>query len=477
MKQLALIIATVVMFTRSTVAESATVGTITFGPAPSGPPFIAGANWDPGPRVVFTVMLDPSTDIGITDINASSDPAQSPIPFGGNIISQNGALSFRFDGFFDITLAQILAGDPFSFVGQASNLVQNLGLPGDLIYILNGVGYCSAACATSTTTMALNAFQPESTPEGTDVLISSTPAFFDPSSGETLSQPVSITFSSVDAAGETTITASASSAAAFSFGFEALPNPIYLDVTTTCEFSGSVEMCLPYSDANDDGIVDGTSTLVIDLRLLHNEDGIFVDHTNLPVDTVNKQVCGTVTSFSEFSLGRISSPSAALTELIAGKRLLLTRNNDASKNQLMLQARDAGLTLGDGNFSSHDPVLNGGSLRIKAESGDGFDNTYQLPASGWKYASKAGKNTGYIYTGDGAIRRVVIRRSQMAGTMLARAKSALLGHTLGLDPNPVTVALRLGDQRICAEFGGTVDFETAKKFRAINAPQPSACNE
>jgi hypothetical protein len=42
-------------------------------------------------------------------------------------------------------------------------------------------------------------------------------------------------------------------------------------------------------------------------------------------------------------------------------------------------------------------------------------------------------------------------------------------------PRPVLVELRLGTERYCFEFGGSVTFTVNKKFLAKNAPAASAC--
>jgi len=54
-------------------------------------------------------------------------------------------------------------------------------------------------------------------------------------------------------------------------------------------------------------------------------------------------------------------------------------------------------------------------------------------------------------------------------------KGTALGHTLASDPRPVLVELRLGAERYCFAFGGTVKFTADKKYLAKDAPAAAAC--
>ena len=111
----------------------------------------------------------------------------------------------------------------------------------------------------------------------------------------------------MSSAGDTVITATSSAAGSVGSNFSVTLgglDPIYLDVTTTAAISGPITVCQHYADANSDGIVDGTGVAATDLRMLHGEGApvLFIDRTVLPVDTVNQQVCASVTSLSPFVL-------------------------------------------------------------------------------------------------------------------------------------------------------------------------------
>lgn len=118
-----------------------------------------------------------------------------------------------------------------------------------------------------------------------------------------------ITFADVAAGGSVIITPLNEPAALIPANFQTLDSPIYFDVTTTAQISGPITVCLPYPDANDDGFVDGTTPPINEttLRLLHEEDGLFVDRT-ISLDTAVNVVCAQVDSLSQFVFGAAAAP-------------------------------------------------------------------------------------------------------------------------------------------------------------------------
>jgi len=102
-------------------------------------------------------------------------------------------------------------------------------------------------------------------------------------------EPVSLTFSNVTAAGETTVAVIEPGAAppppsGFQLG------PVYYEVSTTASFSGPITLCFGY------GSVDAGTP-----RLFHFENGAWVDITST-VDTSTRTVCGTASSLSPFAV-------------------------------------------------------------------------------------------------------------------------------------------------------------------------------
>jgi cysteine-rich repeat protein/parallel beta-helix repeat protein len=128
---------------------------------------------------------------------------------------------------------------------------------------------------------ALCQIEPVNTPVGSDVVVS------DAASG------VEITFSTVTTAGLTTVAVEAS-------GFPtpeglrlASDPPQYFDISTTAGFSGDVQVCLPYDEA--DVLGDEWN-----LRLMHWGGTLWKDVTVLPVDSEENRICGLTAGFSPF---------------------------------------------------------------------------------------------------------------------------------------------------------------------------------
>jgi hypothetical protein len=101
-----------------------------------------------------------------------------------------------------------------------------------------------------------------------------------------------VTFANVTQAGNTSMTISSAGPAPPS-GFKLGNPPTYFDLTTTADFSGTVQVCIDYS-----GISFGNEAA---LKLFHFEGGVWVDAT-VSLDTTNKIICANVTSLSAFAI-------------------------------------------------------------------------------------------------------------------------------------------------------------------------------
>jgi hypothetical protein len=167
---------------------------------------------------------------------------------------------------------------------------------------------------------------------------------------------------------------------------------------------------------------------------------------------------------------RVASAPAGVAQPLSGKRLVL-RSNPVVR----AVSKDTGLTLGAGNGSGDDPVLNGGSLRVASTAG-GFDDTYQLPAGNWEYLGQSGQQKGYRYRdpdlANGPVKLVVVKNGKVVRIV---GKGSGLGHTLGTNPDPVDVVLTAGARTYCMSFGGTTSFTVNKVFTAKDAAAPAAC--
>lgn len=111
----------------------------------------------------------------------------------------------------------------------------------------------------------------------------------------------------------------------------------YIDVTTSAAVSGPIELCTQYPDADDDGLVDGTSVPETRLRFLHEEAEVFVDRTS-SIDPVANRICAEVASLSFFVVGVDVDTGCSAAPIsgcrAAGKSLLLLKDagvDDADK--------------------------------------------------------------------------------------------------------------------------------------------------
>lgn len=95
--------------------------------------------------------------------------------------------------------------------------------------------------------------------------------------------------------------------------------PIFYDVRTTATVAGAITSCFSYPDSDGDGVVDGTDPPFDEqqLRILHEEDGVFVDRT-VSLDPDANVICAETTSLSPIVIG-----TSAVESLCEGRSLRL----------------------------------------------------------------------------------------------------------------------------------------------------------
>jgi hypothetical protein len=128
------------------------------------------------------------------------------------------------------------------------------------------------------------------TEDGADVAVQSEPELPD---GSTTT--VGIQFDQVVSGGVTTVTASDEGTPPPD-GFKLGDPPVYYDVSTTAEFTGSVELCFTWQE--------GQIANEGNLRLWHFENDTWVDITT-SVDTEANVICGVAGSLSPFIVAEI----------------------------------------------------------------------------------------------------------------------------------------------------------------------------
>lgn len=157
---------------------------------------------------------------------------------------------------------------------------------------------------------------------------------------------VTISFTTVASAGQTSVTTVNATDVQVPAGVQLGAVPTIYNITTTATFSGPVEVCFDYDPSK-------YGTQEADLRLLHEDDGVFVDVTTSQDFTAHR-ICGVVSHFSQFAVG-IGSTSFLFQSLVddlnqltinAGTRRSLLakavaarasfdrKNNGAAVNQL-----------------------------------------------------------------------------------------------------------------------------------------------
>lgn len=106
---------------------------------------------------------------------------------------------------------------------------------------------------------------------------------------------VTVTFSQVTTSGMSSIVTNTSVPSVPS-GFKLGEPATYYDITTTATYTSPVQVCIKYDEAQ-------FMTNESDLRLLHFENGSFVDRT-YSIDTLNNVICAEVESLSVFAVAQ-----------------------------------------------------------------------------------------------------------------------------------------------------------------------------
>jgi hypothetical protein len=478
-------------------AWGATAGTGTFDIDVNGIP----------PNVTFDGTLTFANQghmVGGTAVNLGMDVGA--IPYSGSAVVNVQALSATFDltasktGFaFTGAGSGACTGGCINgtatFVGALSSLTDpSMLLPPGYAYTFDGSIFINFLGQGPGGTFALNAFADVPTPAGSNVAVSSgLDSYFDTRSEDLRQFLCELVFTTVNTPGITNFFGVTLLPGTLPNGITLIPDEsVFIDVVTTAGYTGPVDVCVAYTDADMNGVVDGTNVLVSQLRLLHAlaTGQSFTDVTTTvgsgkvcgqvmglspfvvaagPVPTTTSTSSSTVPTTTVTTTSVVPTTTTTLPELLAGKKLLLKDKAGKPQKRGLDCLVMGGITLGAGNGSDDDPVANGGSLRVRSAS---FDSTYPLPATGWKYVGKEGQEKGYKFGKGDAIKSVLVKNGKLLRIL---GKGSGLGHSLATNPDPVSVTLALGDRRYCLRFGGTVQFKDGTKFLAKGAAAPADC--
>ncbi len=174
------------------------------------------------------------------------------------------------------------------------------------------------------------------------------------------------------------------------------------------------------------------------------------------------------------------TPAHAVDRLLLGKRILVRDPTGLEGNRAVI---GLGREIGSDIPNISDPTAGGGTLRVHALGGTSSDQTYTLPASGWRAVGSVGFT--YDATGAAPVKRVTARRTP-AGTAVIKV---ILNGTAGSDaldvipPNPGDSAgfvLEIaGGDRYCVALGGpaggTEVKDDARQYKVINATMEPGC--
>lgn len=178
------------------------------------------------------------------------------------------------------------------FVRAAGNVsTEDLGPCGRL----DGDGVLKAAGY-----FTFNGFRSVPTDAGSNVSVSTTATYVNPVTGGQTDARVDVGFAHVEVAGETTVSAVSATDGGLAANFAPDAGgfrPTYLDVSTSATYAPPLTICTSYEDADNDGVIDGTSVPESALSFLHQENGTFIDRTSSR-DPVANRICAQVESLS-----------------------------------------------------------------------------------------------------------------------------------------------------------------------------------
>jgi photosystem II stability/assembly factor-like uncharacterized protein len=315
-----------------------------------------------GPINLFRLL-----DMGTTDINngvqTSFTFSSSPSSGGFGTYDEDtvsspdmSLLSYHSSGDFVCSPAGCNSGQDDSFIGPLTNVIGSVGdtlsslVPPGTVYTVDGTLHFITTSAPGPSlpacdpppplnsghrcfagTFGINAFAPFDTPASSNpVTVSVSANFFNSATNMTVPLTVDITYDAgVSTPGTTTVTAGSNAGGTVPANFAVRLNycsqsgqscsstsecpisneqcviysPPFFDISTTAGVTGIRTVCVHYPDADNDGLLDGTSIPVSALRLLHGNGSSFDNISPTGPDLANKIVCGDVTSFSSFAVG------------------------------------------------------------------------------------------------------------------------------------------------------------------------------
>ena len=204
-----------------------------------------------------------------------------------------------------------------TFVADVSAITDPNGvLPAGYVYTFDGTVAVDPGPFDAAGVFGLNAFSQVAVPAGVASVVSSDPTTFFDSRQNTLRDfLIDLTFAEVTTPGTVSFLGKSAMTGALPANVTVDPDvSVFVDIVTGggLAFTPPVDVCVAYDDVDTDGVVDGTSILVSQLRVLHAL-ALGQNFQDVTTTAGGGQVCGQVGTLSPFVVAVGPVPSTTTT--------------------------------------------------------------------------------------------------------------------------------------------------------------------
>jgi hypothetical protein len=279
--------------------------------------FDGNITFDNASFMVGGMSVNLGTSVGTMTYSGNATVNTAALSATFDVVGDDPNSAFGFTGAGGGACQGACVGGTATFAGALDSVSGGV-LPPGFTYTFDGTVAINFLGMGPGGTVAINAFAAVPTGTGTDVPVGSgATTYFDTRADANASFDIALVFDQVTVAGDTTFV-----------GLTAIPGTIpggitlnqavsrFVDIVTSAGFTGMIDICFNYPDANMDGIVDGTSISIALLRLLH-ASAAGSAFSNVTTTTGNGQVCGTVGSLSPVVVG-VAQPTTTTTTTTLG---------------------------------------------------------------------------------------------------------------------------------------------------------------
>jgi hypothetical protein len=306
------------LLARGAIADIAATGTFNAGATPTLNGMIFFAT---DIRTVLGESVDLAADVGDMSYDGTiqGDAASARAVFSFEA-GPSTEFSFRASGAVFCALSGCLDGIAM-FGGVVDAIEDPMDVLPDATYTFDGVALLSSGAPEHDGGFGLNAFAPQPTPAGVDVLTSSSPTtYFDSLQGIERTFEAQVRYSNVSTAGTTTFVAFSSPPIDVPVGYQLVHEVFtFVEVVPTgVTFIGDAEVCIAAGDADFDGVVDGTDFPVAELRMLQVGAGGPAAEDVTGGTPPAGFVCGMAPTLSLFVLARTSGGPTTTTTIPGG---------------------------------------------------------------------------------------------------------------------------------------------------------------